>query len=59
MSDRTGETESLQNEIEDLRHRLALVKQGLSAVLHILDADPELIIPMKSLVETMIKIVDD
>jgi hypothetical protein len=28
-------------------------------VLHILDANPELIIPTKSLIETMIKIVDD
>jgi hypothetical protein len=59
MSDRTGDEESLQNEIDDLRHRLSLVKQGLSAVLHILDANPELIIPAKSLIETMIKIVDD
>jgi hypothetical protein len=57
MSDPTYEL--LRKDIEDLRHRLALVKQGLSAVLHILDANPELIIPTKSLIETMIKIVDD
>ena len=47
------------DERNELRRKLALIKDGLSAVLHIMEANPQLIIPMKSLVETMIKIVDE
>ena len=39
--------------------KLSSVREGLAAVLHILDGNPELVIPAKSLIETMIKIVDE
>lgn len=42
-----------------LARKLALVRSGLAAVIHILDGDPALIIPAKSLIESMIKIVDE
>ncbi len=42
-----------------LARKLKIVRDGLAAVLHILDGNPELVIPAKSLVETMIKIVDE
>ena len=48
----------MKNALEECK-KLVLVKEGLAAVLHIMDGNPQLIIPMKSLVETMIKIVDE
>jgi len=48
----------LRKALEECK-KLVLVKEGLAAVLHIMDGNPQLIIPMKSLVESMIKIVDE
>ncbi len=45
--------------LAEVEHRLELVKEGLAAVLHIMDGNPQLILPMKSLVESMVKIVDE
>ena len=53
------QTELMRKDLEDLRHRMALIRAGLEAALHIIEGNPQLIVPVKSLVETMIKIVDD
>ena len=45
--------------LAEIELQLQLVKEGLAAVLHIMEGNPQLILPMKSLVESMIKIVDE
>jgi len=53
------EQAELRAEIISLQMKLGTIKTGLESVRILLDRGPHLVEPMKSLVETMLKIVVD
>jgi len=53
------EKAELRAEIVSLQMKLGTIKTGLDSVLILLDRGPHLVEPMKSLVQTMIKIAVD